>query len=909
MASSNIARLGVVFALNTAEFTAAVDKAISENKRLQNSIERDSKSAQKLSRQMQYELEDYGKAVSRVTQLERMLAEGRMKNAAPEIVARLREQARALDELAESSRKAAAERMKAMGGLTPQQQAQIGYQMTDIFTSLAGGQNPLMVLIQQGGQLRDTFGGAGNAFRAFINVLGPAKAIIIAVGAALSPFAYGAYKGAEQMAKLRDELLLTGNIAGQTAGSLLAMGRAIGDTFVVSIGNAREIVSALAASGKFTATSMESVGKAIAKYAQLSGVDGAEAAKKLIPLLDGTANSARQLNSQFNFLTFAQYKQIEALEKSGRLQEAIKLISESLQQSFNRQTRELGTVERAWKTLSDTLSEVKERLLAIGRVDPQLRAAELQAKISRLQYETDPKNARFFPMQETRKRELQQAQDELKFLLRAEQLKIDAARETAEKQQKENAKIASDVATGGREGALARDAELRKARFEAERAAIIQSADELANIRTEYEGNVQKALLDMREKNEKEGGKLSAHNAAMLQQQILKLVAERDKKIGEIEAKRAIEQVSLFKAESEEEQQYLANIAQERGKAALQSAAALQLAQQEAEIENKLLGLQRAGVLTSQTDLEIARMRLQTEREIEALKDQAMYQGEEGAQARAFEERRIRERNRLREDALMRGAGSASEQAVKTQRETLDIESRMAEFRRANIFASEKELEIARIRLDTQRQLEALAKSSVYQGRDTERAEEERRIRDSGTLRENMVNLKDEMSKIDQIGQTVFGHLSGAIDNFVRTGKLSFKDLARSIIQDLIRIQMQAQLTSIFKTFVGSIFGGPALTTGDFARMDRARANGGPVEGNTTYLVGERGPELFVPRSAGTIIPNHAMGMGGVTNVTNNYINAIDVQSFEQRLLGSNKTIWAANQYAQKSLATGRGRT
>lgn len=909
MASSNIARLGVVFALNTAEFTAAVDKAISENKRLQNSIERDSKSAQKLSRQMQYELEDYGKAVSRVTQLERMLAEGRMKNAAPEIVARLREQARALDDLAESSRKAAAERMKAMGGLTPQQQAQIGYQMTDIFTSLAGGQNPLMVLIQQGGQLRDVFGGAGNALRAIVTAIGPVKLALGGVAAVLGTVGYAAYKGAEEMQRFRDDLILTGNIAGTTTAELLGMGRAIGDSLVVSIGNAREIVSALAASGKFTATSMESVGKAIAKYAQLAGVDGSEAAKKLIPLLDGTANSARQLNSQFNFLTFAQYKQIEALEKAGRLQEAIKLISESLQQSFNRQTRELGTVERAWKTLSDTLSEVKERLLAIGRVDPQLRAAELQAKISRLQYETDPKNARFFPMQETRKRELQQAQDELKFLLRAEQLKIDAARETAEKQQKENAKIASDVATGGREGALARDAELRKARFEAERAAIIQSADELANIRTEYEGNVQKALLDMREKNEKEGGKLSAHNAAMLQQQILKLVAERDKKIGEIEAKRATEQKSAIDEREQELAQYMASIADERGKLILQSAEALRVAQAEAGIESSLLKMQRDKVISSQLDLDIARLRLQTEREVAELARQQIYQGAEGEIARQAREKDIREQARLREDSLLRGAGSTSEQALKAQRETLDIESRMAEFRRANIFASEKELEIARIRLDTQRQLEALAKSSAYQGRDIERAEEERRIRDTGTLRENMVNLKDEMSKIDQIGQTVFGHLSGAIDNFVRTGKLSFKDLARSIIQDLIRIQMQAQLTSIFKTFVGSIFGGPALTTGDFARMDRARANGGPVEGNTTYLVGERGPELFVPRSAGTIIPNHAMGMGGVTNVTNNYINAIDVQSFEQRLLGSNKTIWAANQYAQKSLATGRGRT
>jgi hypothetical protein len=48
--------------------------------------------------------------------------------------------------------------------------------------------------------------------------------------------------------------------------------------------------------------------------------------------------------------------------------------------------------------------------------------------------------------------------------------------------------------------------------------------------------------------------------------------------------------------------------------------------------------------------------------------------------------------------------------------------------------------------------------------------------------------------------------------------------------------------------------------------------------------------------------------MGSTTNVTNNYINAIDTKSFEDRLLGSSNAIWAANQYAGKSLAVNRGR-
>jgi hypothetical protein len=64
-----------------------------------------------------------------------------------------------------------------------------------------------------------------------------------------------------------------------------------------------------------------------------------------------------------------------------------------------------------------------------------------------------------------------------------------------------------------------------------------------------------------------------------------------------------------------------------------------------------------------------------------------------------------------------------------------------------------------------------------------------------------------------------------------------------------------------------------------------------------------------MPSGSGTIIPNNQMAMGSTTNVTNNYINAIDTKSFEDRLLGSSNAIWAANAYANKNLATNFGRT
>jgi hypothetical protein len=60
---------------------------------------------------------------------------------------------------------------------------------------------------------------------------------------------------------------------------------------------------------------------------------------------------------------------------------------------------------------------------------------------------------------------------------------------------------------------------------------------------------------------------------------------------------------------------------------------------------------------------------------------------------------------------------------------------------------------------------------------------------------------------------------------------------------------------------------GPLYDSG-IAQIVKPQALGGPVMGGTTYLVGEQGPELFTPSSAGNITPNHALGGGGTINIT-----------------------------------------
>jgi phage-related minor tail protein len=150
--------------------------------------------------------------------------------------------------------------------------------------------------------------------------------------------------------------------------------------------------------------------------------------------------------------------------------------------------------------------------------------------------------------------------------------------------------------------------------------------------------------------------------------------------------------------------------------------------------------------------------------------------------------------------------------------------------------------------------------------------------------------------------------MTEAINTFVDTGKFSFSNFAESVIKDLIKIQLRMQMMQLFSMgmkAIGGFSSGPQLLN--------SYAEGGNPPVGVPSLVGERGPELFVPSRAGTIIPNHqlsqALGGGSGTTINGPYIasmNAIDTQSGIQFLAKNKMTIWSMNQSANRSIPAGR---
>jgi tape measure domain-containing protein len=122
--------------------------------------------------------------------------------------------------------------------------------------------------------------------------------------------------------------------------------------------------------------------------------------------------------------------------------------------------------------------------------------------------------------------------------------------------------------------------------------------------------------------------------------------------------------------------------------------------------------------------------------------------------------------------------------------------------------------------------------------------------------------LKDVYTDIGMsIKSGIVDAIQGAVDGTKTLGEVAsgvLKNIANKVLDVAINF-------ALFGAMSGTGTGGGLL-----GGLFKPRANGGPVTGGSTYLVGERGPELFVPGRSGSIVPNDKLGGGGSTSVVVN---------------------------------------
>ena len=256
-------------------------------------------------------------------------------------------------------------------------------QFTDIATQLAGGQSPFLILLQQGGQIKDSFGGVGNALRGIAGAISPVGLAVGAVVGAVGGLAFAANAGRKEAEQLRDTLVLTGNAAGLTADRVSQLAASVSTSTLQTVGQAREIVTAIAATGQTSSRVIESQSTVIGRLADLTGKAGKEIAATFASQLDAPAKFAAKLNETYNFLTVADFKRIQALERGKQAAEAANLTNKLLLQSLEAQRSQLGTLETAWDSIAKVISRARQALLDFGK--PSTIQGAIDEQFTRLQ--------------------------------------------------------------------------------------------------------------------------------------------------------------------------------------------------------------------------------------------------------------------------------------------------------------------------------------------------------------------------------------------------------------------------------------------------------------------------------------------------------------------------------------------
>ncbi|MFB5951884.1 phage tail length tape measure family protein [Klebsiella pasteurii] len=280
------------------------------------------------------------------------------------------------------------------GGISAGQYAQamryLPMQITDVVTSLASGMPVWLVAIQQGGQIKDSFGGVGNTFKALMSIITPARLAMGGLAGIVAAAGIAAVSAMNDQDEFNRSIQKTGNYAGVTSGELEQMAQQ-GGQLRGNYSQVRDILNGLVSSGRFTGETLTSVAQAATLMAELSGDSADQVVSNFLKMSDSATTWAANTNQQYHFLDLETYQRIQSLEDQGRKEEAIELASQAFKKASEERLRtmeqQLNRAARAWNNVKIAATGAWESFKdkAGGALGLDTPADELTVKIKELE--------------------------------------------------------------------------------------------------------------------------------------------------------------------------------------------------------------------------------------------------------------------------------------------------------------------------------------------------------------------------------------------------------------------------------------------------------------------------------------------------------------------------------------------
>ncbi|WP_130842972.1 phage tail tape measure protein [Escherichia coli] len=245
-------------------------------------------------------------------------------------------------------------------------------QFTDIATQLAGGQNPWLILLQQGGQVKDSFGGMIPMFRGLAGAITLPMVGVTSLAVATGALVYAWYQGDSTLSAFNKTLVLSGNQSGLTADRMLTLSRA-GQAAGLTFNQASESLAAMVNAGVRGGEQFDAINQSVARFASASGVEVDKVAEAFGKLTTDPTSGLIAMAKQFHNVTAEQIAYVAQLQRSGDETGALQAANEAATKGFDDQTRRLkenmGTLETWADRTARAFKSMWDAVLDIGRPD------------------------------------------------------------------------------------------------------------------------------------------------------------------------------------------------------------------------------------------------------------------------------------------------------------------------------------------------------------------------------------------------------------------------------------------------------------------------------------------------------------------------------------------------------------